>query len=39
MGDGDKGNEVTDNSVNVEQLDGNVTDVSKVPEDNQLAGV
>ena len=36
MGDGQKGDKVADNSVNVEQLDRNVTDVSNDSEGSDL---
>ena len=36
MGDGEQGDKVTDNSVNVEQLDRNVTDVSNDSEGSDL---
>ena len=36
MGDGEKGDEVIDNSVNVEQLDGNMTDITNDSEGSDL---
>ena len=36
MGDGEEGDEVTNNSVTVEQLDGNVTDISNDSEGSDL---
>ena len=36
MGDGEKGNKVTDNSVNVEQLDRNMTNISNDSEGSDL---